>query len=240
VSGTPQGQLRPEDLGLGALFRLTQDAVVVFNLETARVVLLNAAAERLFGYTSEEARGLPMDRLVPVEERPRLHALIHRLAENASGQAEECRVVGASGTKRWAQVRVHVIENAPSFALLVCQDLTERKIAEARSREEARVDGMLRTIDTLGQELDRELVIARRQLELALAERHLPAPARALADRAREAVSGALAVLARLRRLKNVEQIELLLGPDEPTHSMPEPAASPDADEQGRQSSDPL
>ena len=187
----------------------------MLNLETGRIALLNRAAELLFGYTSDQALGLPIERLVPVVDRPLLRPLIRRLVQNRSGLAEECRILGASEIERWAAFSAVVIEDAPLFALLICQDVTDRKLAEARHREQARVEGMLRAIEMLGEVLDRDLVVASRQLQLALAERHLPEPARALADRAHQAVAGALTVLARLRRLRNVEDIELVLGPDE-------------------------
>ena len=65
---------RPIDFGLGPLFVHTRDSVVVGNLDTRRVVLCNAAAERLLGWTAAEASGQPIDRLAVNLEIESLHA----------------------------------------------------------------------------------------------------------------------------------------------------------------------
>jgi PAS domain S-box-containing protein len=57
--------LAPEQLGLERLFWAVSDAVVVGDARSGRIVLWNPAAERLFGYTADEAIGLPLDVLVP-------------------------------------------------------------------------------------------------------------------------------------------------------------------------------
>src|SRR5437588_579290 len=45
------------DLNLGVLIDRVLDAVIVARLATGRIVLWNPAAERLFGYTAEQAIG---------------------------------------------------------------------------------------------------------------------------------------------------------------------------------------
>src|SRR5436309_11936610 len=57
--------LRPTDLGIGQLFSVVGDAVIVGDASTGRVVLWNPSAERLLGYTAEEAVGMPIEVLVP-------------------------------------------------------------------------------------------------------------------------------------------------------------------------------
>jgi signal transduction histidine kinase len=56
-----------EELGLGPLFTRTRDAVLVAEAESGRIVLLNPAAEALFGYSTEEMRGQALTRLVAGE-----------------------------------------------------------------------------------------------------------------------------------------------------------------------------
>ncbi|HEY3083076.1 MAG TPA: HAMP domain-containing sensor histidine kinase [Chloroflexota bacterium] len=54
-----------QELGLGPLFTRIRDAVVVAEAGSGRIVLWNPAAETLLGYTSREARGQPLTRLLP-------------------------------------------------------------------------------------------------------------------------------------------------------------------------------
>jgi PAS domain S-box-containing protein len=73
------------DLGFGLLFNKTQDAVIIGNARTGRIVLANPAAARLFGYTEEELAELPIARLVSDELRSRHLAGIAAFAERGRG-----------------------------------------------------------------------------------------------------------------------------------------------------------
>src|SRR5205807_9593589 len=57
----------PDDaqLGVGVLFNRVLDAVVIARLATGRIVLWNAAAEKLFGYTARQAVGQSIEILMP-------------------------------------------------------------------------------------------------------------------------------------------------------------------------------
>jgi PAS domain S-box-containing protein len=229
-------QVLADDLGLGALFRLTHDAVIVVDLATDRVALLNRAGERMLGYTSQQAAQFPLERLVPFSERPGLHALVHGLVERPSAGRTEWRILGACAEERWVELTAHRIGGSECFALLVCHDVTERKLAEARRREQARVDGMLRMLETLGRTLDEELVLAQSDLQRFVADRHVSSSARVLAERGRQGVARALGLLNQLRRVGQVEDTELMLGPEDMLdHARLPGAANYDAVEAGKQ-----
>lgn len=67
-------------LGFGRLIFLTQEAVVAADAADQRIILWNPAAERLFGYSVEEAVGMPISNLVPPELRDAHLAGITRYA----------------------------------------------------------------------------------------------------------------------------------------------------------------
>ena len=79
-------QLRPEDLGFGRLFERIQDAVIVADAETQRIVLWNAAAARMFGYPASEALKLRVEELVPEPLKDAHRAGITRYARTRHGQ----------------------------------------------------------------------------------------------------------------------------------------------------------
>lgn len=61
----PVGGQDPGAFGVGRLFWLTSDAIVGADLSSGAIVLWNPAAAALFGYTADEAIGMPLEQLVP-------------------------------------------------------------------------------------------------------------------------------------------------------------------------------
>src|SRR5918993_4069619 len=78
-------QLRPEDLGFGRLFERIRDAVIVADAKTQRIVLWNAAATKMFGYSAFEALNLRVEALVPESLKAAHRAGIARYAETGHG-----------------------------------------------------------------------------------------------------------------------------------------------------------
>jgi PAS domain S-box-containing protein len=108
-AGSAGERLRPTDVGIGQLFDRIHEAVIVADHE-GRIVLWNAAAERLFGYRASDAAGQPTDILVPPELRERHHAgwqRYHRAGAGAlvdSGHSYELPALHRSG----ARIRVEL------------------------------------------------------------------------------------------------------------------------------------
>lgn len=68
----------PAEFGIGRLFHLTSEAIVVADLASEQIVLWNEAAQRIFGYTAADAVGMRLDALVPPELRDKHLAGIRR------------------------------------------------------------------------------------------------------------------------------------------------------------------
>ena len=71
----------PEEFGIGRLFWLTHEAIIGADLASERIILWNPSAERIFGYTTADAVGMPLDRLVPDSLAAAHHQGIHRFRE---------------------------------------------------------------------------------------------------------------------------------------------------------------
>src|SRR5215212_5438915 len=78
-------RLRPEDVGFGRLFERIQDAVIVAEARTQRIVLWNQAAAKMFGYSASEALKLRVEALVPKPLKSAHRAGIARYAETGHG-----------------------------------------------------------------------------------------------------------------------------------------------------------
>src|SRR5215213_1638420 len=78
-------KLRPEDLGFGRLFERIRDAVIVADARTQRIILWNAAAAKMFGYSASEALELRVEALVPEPLKAAHRAGIARYAETGHG-----------------------------------------------------------------------------------------------------------------------------------------------------------
>jgi PAS domain S-box-containing protein len=76
---------QPRDLGFGRLFERIQDAVIVADAKTQRIVLWNPAAEKMFGYSTSEALELRVEVLVPEHLKDDHRAGIARYAEKGHG-----------------------------------------------------------------------------------------------------------------------------------------------------------
>jgi PAS domain S-box-containing protein len=127
-----------DELSLGVLFDRLLDAVVVARLTTGRIVLWNAAAERLFGYTAEEVVGIPIEMLMP-EPIARLHrAGIERYRRTGHGLIVDARgpVEMPAVTRRGEGIRIELAlselqsSSGERFALAVIRDAMARKQLE--------------------------------------------------------------------------------------------------------------
>jgi two-component system sensor histidine kinase/response regulator len=136
--------IEPRQLGLGNLFDHVRDAVVVGEAGSGRIVLWNAAAETLFGYTREEAFGLLIEDLVPPELKAQHRRGISRYAREGhgelidSGALIELPALHKDGTSRTVEFTLTPVErsNVPGrFALAILRDVTSRHELQRRLEE---------------------------------------------------------------------------------------------------------
>ncbi|MBM3271225.1 MAG: PAS domain S-box protein [Candidatus Sericytochromatia bacterium] len=137
-------RLEPWHLNLGLLFGKVRDAIVVANAETGRIVLWNPAAERLFGYTAEEAVGQPVEIIVPDRLRRAHEQAFERYRETARGLAvdapapREVPARGKSGEEFPVELTVSPIEGASvagSYVLAIIRDSRGRQAQQQLQRE---------------------------------------------------------------------------------------------------------
>ena len=140
-------RLRPEDLGFGKLFERIRDAVIVADAMTQRIILWNAAAAKMFGYSTSEALELRVEALVPEPLKAAHRAGIARYAETRHGPyidsdaLLDLPAVRENGEEIYVEMSLSPIglvddtNRGSRFVLAIVRDVTKRKLAEETLRQ---------------------------------------------------------------------------------------------------------
>jgi len=137
--------LRESQARLAAMVDSAMDAIVSVDGEQ-RIVLFNAAAERMFGCNAAEVLGQPVDRFIPLHARA-LHAEHLRRFASGDGAARSMEVpralsgVRADGVEFPLEASISNVEIAGHKVLTaILRDISERRRAEdALKRSEERL-----------------------------------------------------------------------------------------------------
>jgi PAS domain S-box-containing protein len=117
------------------LFDNTVIGMVVLDAETMKVVLVNQAALKMFGFSSaEEAlEGEPFDFILPVDKEKYLEIAKKALFEQNSHEAYDLRAVTRDGREIWINTRATCIMHEGKLAALISfTDITEQKLQSER------------------------------------------------------------------------------------------------------------
>jgi diguanylate cyclase (GGDEF)-like protein/PAS domain S-box-containing protein len=165
-SARPQADVgtRPDDeFGIGELFGVVPDAVVVGDAATGRVVRWNPAAAAMFGFAPGEGPGLLIEDLVPDSMRAAHRAGMERLAHGEptplidSETIVELPARRKDGTELWIELRLAHITGPDEgrFALAVIRDISIRREAEAaREAVLQEMDALRLQLEQRNRELD--------------------------------------------------------------------------------------
>ena len=134
----------PEDFGIGRLFWIISEAVVVADASSGTIALWNPASEALFGYTEQEAVGRSIDIIVPSELLHSHHKGLARYNETGHGplidspRPVELPAVRKDGTLITVELNLSgLVRGSKRFALAVIRDVSDRKRSEEAVREAA-------------------------------------------------------------------------------------------------------
>jgi len=173
---TERRVVEPANLDLGLLFERTLDAIVVADLETGTIVMWNAAAERLFGYTAADVLGQPIEMLMDGGVGAVHRAGLDRYKRTGHGLIIDSGKPAEvpARTKLGDDVRVELSlsplqgPDGRRYVIGSIRDVTDRKRVELMGFELARVQAARRQAET---------AVAAREEFLSVAAQHLRAPA---------------------------------------------------------------
>jgi PAS domain S-box-containing protein len=125
-----------------AIVEHSDDAIISKRLD-GTITSWNAAAERLYGYTAQEAVGQPISLIVPPEKRAELEGIIRRLRNDERIDHLETVRMRRDGTRVDVSLTISLIKDAYGNAIgasKIARDITEQKKTHAalqRSEEHA-------------------------------------------------------------------------------------------------------
>lgn len=163
---TPVSPLAEDPLTrLGRLLDVSNDAIVSAGPDQ-RIVLFNQGAERMFGYTSAEVVGKPLDVLLPGRFRPAHHRQVVEFAHGTAaarlmGERNTVFGVRKDGTEFPAEVTIsRYHDDGLTYVNAIVRDVTERKRIEqhilALNQElEARVKARTAELEETNRQLAR-------------------------------------------------------------------------------------
>jgi len=148
-------------------------AVFVKRAKDRRYVLVNGAGERFWGISREGMIGKTAEEVFPAEEALRIEVRDNELLRSSQPLIDEREIVTATGESRMVFSRRITFQDQRDQALYilgVVDDVTERKLAEARIARLAHYDPLANVPNrTLFREqLMRELSFVRRGAKLAV------------------------------------------------------------------------
>ena len=212
---------RFEQFGIGRLFRLVRDGVVIADAASERIIAWNDCAGEIFGYSEVEALELPLHALVPEDLRD-----VHRTGIASyqrtgtgnlidSGHPVELKGLHKDGHEVPIELTLtripEVGPNGERFALAIIRDVTDRKEAEKAAliaREiAARQEQALKLNDGIVQ----GLAIAKMAIETGEVDKGLEAIGQTL----QQAKSVVAELLENLDRDRGIHAGDLKSEPDE-------------------------
>ena len=134
LSGWPEAQA-----WLAAIVESSDDAIIGKSLDST-ILSWNAAATRLFGYDASEIIGQSVLRLIPPELRHEEPEIVARIARGERIEHYETTRVRKDGSRLEISLSVSPIRDASGAVVggaKIARDITERRRAEARLREQA-------------------------------------------------------------------------------------------------------
>lgn len=116
---------------LQAILESAMDAILAVNADN-RIVVFNAAASSLFGYSQAEALGMPLERLLPAAQQGHAAAWLEHMsgreAAPATGTKEQSTMVlRRDGTEFPAEAAVSSVrQGGETYHTVILRDITER------------------------------------------------------------------------------------------------------------------
>jgi len=159
---------------LASIIESSDDAIASKNLEGI-ITSWNPGAERLLGYTAQEALGKPMAMLIPPERSSEEPAILARIARGETTDQFETVRIAKDGRKIDVAVTISPIRDSQGRiigASKIARDITDRKLAQSKVQAQlARLHLLHQITRAIGERQDIQSIF---QVVIRTLEEHLP------------------------------------------------------------------
>jgi len=183
------------------LLEAAPDAILEMDSEGV-IVLSNAATERLFGYSRQELRGLPMERLLLERSLPayrRLRAACLTRSERSETKPEELSARRKDGRELHTEMNLSPVETDQGGRITcIIRDITERKHLEEQLRQSQKMEALGRLAGGVAHDFNNLLTIIGGYAQMLLGSFKARHPARRDLESIMEAANRASALTRQL------------------------------------------
>jgi two-component system, cell cycle sensor histidine kinase and response regulator CckA len=170
---TTQESLRASEQRLAGILDSTMDGIVTID-EQGQILLVNAAAERIFRTTIGEVLGARIERFVVFSARATLRERLEALAATAGRIGEIVAVRGAGEEFPVEYTISPAVVGGQRIFTLVLRDVSERKQLERQLRQAQKMEAFGQLASGVAHDFNNVLVVIAGNAELMLSRSHLP------------------------------------------------------------------
>lgn len=155
-------ELRTSQARLAGIVASTMDAIITVD-EQQRIVLFNAAAEKIFGYSAQEVMGQPLDSLIPESARAAHRVHIRHFGQTGGTtrsmhSPRQLSGLRSGGEEFPIEATISQVEAAgQKLYTVVLRDITEHKRAEEELHKSERLAVAGRMAATVAHEINNPL-----------------------------------------------------------------------------------
>ncbi|HZU31532.1 MAG TPA: PAS domain S-box protein, partial [Candidatus Angelobacter sp.] len=160
-------RLNQSQAQLKGIIDSAMDAVITAN-EQQSIVMFNAAAEKMFGYSADQILGHPLDRLIPTKFRPVHQQHVHNfgnagVTKRKMGALNAVSGLRGNGEEFPIEASIsQIVTGGKRLYTAIIRDVTERERTDRALREQAAV---LALTQVLVRDLDDRIVLWNRGAE---------------------------------------------------------------------------
>ncbi|EMS33924.1 hypothetical protein C943_04243 [Mariniradius saccharolyticus AK6] len=133
-----EDSLQKSEANFRSIFEIASLGIAQVDPTNGRIILINSFYETITGYTAEELGNMIFLELTHPEDRGKDWEIFSKAARGEAEYRNEKRYIKKDGTIIWVRLHIAFIRDKngkPNKTVAICEDITERKMAEFRLKD---------------------------------------------------------------------------------------------------------